>query len=186
MTFFAILYATERASYPVTDIILSNIPVFDVDGIFLYGPLLFWIFIGVYLIFFEPKKLPFSLKSISLFLVIRSFFISLTHIGPFPSHAQIDPTGIIGAFNSGSDLFFSSHTGLPFLMALIFWDNKFRRLFCLFASFLFGAVVLMAHLHYTIDVFSAFFITYAIFKISEKLFKNDRNFCINGIESGNA
>jgi hypothetical protein len=38
VTYFAIVYATERSSLPVTDIILSNIPVVDVDGLFLYGP----------------------------------------------------------------------------------------------------------------------------------------------------
>jgi hypothetical protein len=173
-TYFAIIFATERASQPVTDIILSNIRVFDVNGLFLYGPVLFWVIIGAYLVFFEPRKIPFSLKSIALFLIIRSAFLTMTHIGPFPSHAMINKTGIIGVFTSGSDLFFSSHTGMPFLMALILWDNKYLRLFSIFASLFFGAVVLLAHLHYSIDVFAAFFITYSIFHIADKFFKKER------------
>lgn len=182
VTFFAIVYATERASGPVTDAILSNIPVFDVDGIFIFGPVLFWVIILIHLLVFEPKKLPFTLKSVALFLIIRSFFISLTHIGPFPIHMQIDMSGIWGVFTSGSDLFFSSHTGLPFLMALLFWDNKYLRWFCFAASIFFGAIVLIAHLHYSIDVFAAFFITYAIFRISERLFPKDRRVFLNGLE----
>jgi len=174
VTYFAIVYATDRASEPVTDIILSNIRVFDVDGIFLYGPVLFWIIIGAYLVFLAPRKLPFSLKSIALFMVIRSVFLTMTHIGPFLSHIVIDKTGIIGVFTSGSDLFFSSHAGMPFLAALIFWDNKLLRYFSIFASVFFGTVVLLAHLHYTIDVFAAFFITYSIFHIAEKFFKKER------------
>lgn len=172
-TFFAIIYATERASQPVTDIILSNIPVIDVDGIFVYGPVIFWVLIGLYLLIFEPRKIPFALKSIAIFMIIRSIFISLTHIGLFPGHTQIDISGFFGVFTNGSDLFFSSHTGMPFLMALIFWNNKFMKYFCLASSVIFGTVVLLAHLHYSIDVFAAFFITYSIYRISIKLFKND-------------
>lgn len=183
ITYFAIVYSTEKASNSVTDIILSNIRVFDVDGIFLFGPVIFWIMIGVYIIFFEPKKIPFTLKSIAVFLFIRSAFISLTHIGPFPTHLQINGSGILGVFTTGNDLFFSSHTGLPFLMALVFWDNKYLRYFSLLASLVFGAVVLMSHLHYSIDVFAAFFITYAIFHIAEKLFKKDRQFFFHGLEN---
>lgn len=181
-TYFAIIYATERASNSVTDIILSNIPVFDVDSLFLYGPALFWIIIGIYL-FSEPKKIPFTFKSIGIFLFIRSLFLILTHIGPFPAHIQIDVAGVLGVFASGSDLFFSSHTGLPFLMALIFWDNKYLRYLCLASSIFFGAVVLLAHVHYSIDVFAAFFITYAIFHIAKNLFKKDRQIFANGLET---
>jgi hypothetical protein len=181
-TYFAIIYATDRASNPVTDIILSNIPVFDVDGLFLYGPLVFWLIIIIYL-FFRPKKIPFTLKSIGIFLFTRSLFLILTHIGPFPTQIQINVTGILGVFTTGSDLFFSSHTGLPFLMALVFWNNKSLRYFCLASSFIFGAVVLLAHVHYSIDVFAAFFITYGIFHIALNLFKYDRQLFIKGLEN---
>lgn len=180
-TYFGIIYANEKASNSVTDIILSNIRVFDVDGIFTYGPVLFWIIIGLYIFFFEPKKIPFTLKSAAIFLLIRAIFISLTHIGPFPTHIQIASTSIFSVFTTGNDLFFSSHTGFPFLMALIFWDNKYLRIFSLIASLVFGTVVLLAHLHYSIDVFAAFFITYSIFHLNEKLFKKDREIFINGL-----
>ncbi len=171
VTWFAIVYATEKSSSSVTDIILSNIPVFDVDGIFVYGPLIYWVIIGLYLLS-NPKRLPFSLKTIGLFLFIRSFFISLTHIGPFIPNATTTG-GILGVFTSGNDLFFSSHTGLPFLMALILWEDKYVRYFCLASSVFFGIIVLMAHLHYSIDVFAAFFITFSIFSIAKVFFKKD-------------
>jgi hypothetical protein len=173
INFYAGLYATERASNSVTDIILSNTRVYDVDGIFIYGSMMFWWFVAVWCSF-EPHKIPFTLKSIALFVVIRSVFISMTHIGPFPTKVSIDPTSIISLFSFGGDLFFSAHTGLPFLMALVFWNNIRLRLFFLFCAILFGVVVLLAHLHYTIDVLSAFFITYTIFHLAEYLFKKDR------------
>jgi membrane-associated phospholipid phosphatase len=80
---------------------------------------------------------------------------------------------IVGKFSFGADLFFSGHTGLPFLMALIFWKNKLLRYSFLFLSVFFGLIVLLGHIHYSIDVLSAFFITYTIWHVSEKLFPKD-------------
>ncbi|MDE2037891.1 MAG: hypothetical protein KGI69_01535 [Patescibacteria group bacterium] len=182
--YFAALYAFDRASSPVSDIVLSNIPVFDVDWAFVWGPIVFWAAIAVFLLW-KPERIPFALKSIALFVVVRSAFITLTHIGPYPDHVVIDSVGTgwlqtafhgdlyFAFFGSGSDLFFSGHTGLPFLMALVFWADRRTRAFCLVAAAFFAAVVLMGHLHYSIDVASAFFITYAIFAIAKKAFKRD-------------
>ncbi len=172
VNFYAGTYATEKASNPVTDIILSNTRAFDLGGIFVFGAIVFYIFLFI-LFFFEPEKLPFTLDSIALFTIIRSIFVSLTHIGPFPSQSQI-PSTLLEKFSFGGDLFFSGHTGIPFLMALIFWKNRYLRLIFLASSVSFGIVVLLAHLHYSIDVLSAFFITYTIFHISVYLFKKDR------------
>jgi len=180
ITTLAIIYATEKSSNSVTDIILNNIPVFDVDWLFVYAPLFYWLVIIVYLVC-HPNKLPFSLKTIGIFLIIRSIFMSLTHLGPSPDQLQIDVTGIFRVFTSGADLFFSGHAGLPFLMALLFWDNKYLRLFFIFSSIFLGAVVLLGHMHYSIDVFAAFFITYTIFHIAEKLFKKDRQIFMHGL-----
>ena len=173
INFYAGSYATKSASNSVTDIVLSNIRVYDVDAIFIYGPIIFWIFIAI-LLLIEPKRIPFTLKSIALFTIIRAIFISLTHIGPFPTALIIDPNKIMEKFAFGGDLFFSGHTGLPFLMALVFWNIKPLRYMFLFLSVMFGVVVLLGHIHYSIDVLSAFFITYTIFHICNYLFKKDR------------
>ena len=139
-----------------------------------------------------PKRIPFTLKTIALFVIIRSIFITLTHIGPFPDHTAIDsffaPSALQSVssannffiFSAGGDLFFSGHTGLPFLLALAFWHEKPFRYFCLLSSVFFGVVVLMGHLHYSIDVMSAFFITYSIYHIAEKWFRKDRAMFLQG------
>ncbi len=172
--FYAGTFATFRAGNSVQDIVLSNIPVFDVQDIFVYGPVIMWVVLLVYC-FNKPHQIPFILKSIALFIIIRSTFVSLTHIGPYPDRLIMgaDSPDWIKLFTFGGDLFFSAHTGLPFLLALIFWKEKALRILFIATSIFFGIIVLMGHLHYSIDVLSAFFITYTIYHISVWLFKND-------------
>lgn len=180
INYFATSYADKSASNSVTDIILSNIRVYNVDNLFIYGAMTIWVFLTVVLLT-DLKKIPFSLKTLALFVIIRSLFISLTHIAPFPN--QIITVGInriFDLFSSTSDLFFSGHTGVPFLFALIFWENKILRYIMIVLSVFFGIIVLMGHLHYTIDVVAAFFITYTIYSLAEKLFKKDRYYYYNG------
>lgn len=181
VNFYAVQYATENASNPVTDVILSNIRAYDVDGIFIYGPLFLWVFVAL-ISLAQPRRIPFILKNIGLFVLIRSLFITLTHIGPFPTQVAVPFTGFLGSiFSSGADLFFSAHTGLPFLLALIFWDNIRLRIFFIISSLIFGIVVLLGHLHYSIDVLSAFSITYTIYRIAEIAFPKDKKIFISGI-----
>lgn len=167
-------YATEKASLPVTDIVLSNIRVFDVDGFFIWGPIMLFTIV-IIICLYHPKKIPFILKNIALFTVIRSIFISLTHLGPFPTQIVVENvTNIINKFTFGGDLFFSGHTGIPFLMALIFWNYKPLRYLFFVDSIFMGTIVLLGHYHYSIDVLAAFFITYTIYHISLYLFKKDK------------
>ncbi|MDB5204344.1 MAG: hypothetical protein JWP09_372 [Candidatus Taylorbacteria bacterium] len=169
INFYAGIYATVSANNPVTDIILSNIPVYNVDAIFVYGAILLCVSI-FFLCIINPEKIPFTVKTIALFVIVRSLFIILTHIGPYPNHTDLT-LKLINDFSFDGDLFFSGHTGLPFLIALIYWDNKFLRRIYIMASIFFAIVVLLGHIHYSIDVFAAFFITEGTYRLSEKLFK---------------
>ena len=174
----SVTYANKMASSSVADIFLSNIRVFDVDWVFVYGPVLFYLFILITVSLKHFRRLPFLLYSISLFTIIRSLFVCLTHLGPFPTQASIGIDSIFNSFSVGNDFFFSGHTGLPFLVALIFWDILPIRIVSLLASIFFGIVVLLGHYHYTIDVLSAFFITFSIYEIAKVFFKKERKFFI--------
>lgn len=181
INYYSGLYASKIASNSVSDIILSNIRVYDVDFFFIYGALALWFFFTTIMLL-DPKKIPFSLKTISLFIIIRSFFVSLTHIAPFPGFDTVFGTNRLFDLFSGSagDLFFSGHTGLPFLFALILWKEKVLRYIMLFLSVFFGVIVLLGHLHYTIDVVAAFFITYSIYCMAEFFFKKERVYFYHG------
>ncbi len=167
----ASLYATEQQSSPVTDIILSNTPIYNVADIFIYGFFALILFIIVICVI-KPERILFVLKSSTVFILIRSAFISLTHVGIYPNIIS-SQFGVFKSITSGGDLFFSGHTGFPFLMALIFWQEKKLRYVFIAISVILGLAGLLGHYHYSIDVIAAFFITYGIYHICLKLFKKD-------------
>jgi hypothetical protein len=161
----------------VDDLFLNHLPAIDVTPIIVQGALILTVFIIV-LFIYEPKYIAFGLKALGLFILTRSFFISLTHLGSYPSRISFD-TDDFGfkaynfLFNTSNDFFFSGHTGIPFLMALVFWSNKRWRYIFITISIIFGASVLLAHIHYSIDVFAAPFITYSIFALTRYFFPDD-------------
>ena len=108
----------------------------------------------------------------ALFLLIRAVFISLTHIAPSPIDPQ-NPAPFLNSIFHGGDLFFSGHTGLPFLAALAFWHIPPWRMFFLASALFFGTIVLLGHYHYSIDVLAALFITHGVFQIACWLFRSD-------------
>lgn len=172
VNYFANAYVNLNASNSVTDLILDHLPTINVDLVFFDGFVIFWLIV-VFLLISDPHKIPFTLKSIATFVLIRSAFIILTHIAEPLNHSFLDTNWFFSLITTGNDLFFSSHTGLPFLMALIYWENKKIRYIFLFATVFFGTAVLLGHLHYSIDVFAALFITYGISHIAQKLFPQD-------------
>ncbi|MEP7163000.1 MAG: phosphatase PAP2-related protein [Candidatus Moraniibacteriota bacterium] len=169
---FASLYATREASSAVTDLLLDNLPVMQVEWIVNDAAALFGFFMA-FLLLWQPRRLPFALKSTALFVSIRALFMIFTHLAPFPERLVLDPNDFFGALTTGGDYFFSGHTGLPFLFALIYWQEKSVRYACLTASLILGTGVILAHLHYSIDVFAAYFITYGIFVLTQRLFAKD-------------
>ena len=169
--FASVTYATVHASNYVTDFVLSRVGPLNVRFLFIYGTFAAFA-ITVSLLAWRPNRLPFALKATALFLLVRAVFVALTHMAPSP----IDPQKAAPFFNSifyGSDLFFSGHTGLPFLAALAFWHIPQWRMFYLALTAFFGSVVLLGHYHYSIDVLAALFITHGVFQISCWLFGRD-------------
>ena len=171
---YAQIYAANNINNSESDIILDNIPTLDVHLIYSEGAILFLIILIIILLC-EPKYIPFILKSIAIFIIIRSFFMVLTHLAPPVAQSYIDPNDFIQKFSHGDDLFFSGHTGLPFLLTIIFWHKKYLKYFFLACTLIGGTAVILGHLHYSIDVFSALFISFGIFYISKYLFPKDYN-----------
>jgi hypothetical protein len=166
------LYTNSITNNPVQDIILDNIPVFRTGFIFVYGALAMWFFVMIILIL-NPRYLPFALKSIALLVTIRSIFTIMTHLGPYPNMTTWPQNNLLEKFSFGADFFFSGHTAFPFLISLILWHKKIFRWIFIVLSLFFATSVLSGHLHYSIDVFAAFFITYSVFILGCRLFTDE-------------
>lgn len=172
---YAYSYLARPTSVYVGDILLDNLPVVNLNFIIIEGALS-CIVLGTLFVFSKPRYILFTLKTVALFIATRAFFTSLTHIGIYPGAINpgagfLDSIYIYLDFQTG--FFFSGHTGLPFLMALIFWREPFPRAVLLSLSFVFAVAVLLAHVHYSIDVFAAPFMAYGIFAIAKKFFPRD-------------
>ena len=161
----------------VPDLLLDHLPTVDLDFFIVQGALILT-FVIIFLLLVKPRYFSFTIKALALFIITRSFFISLTHLGVSPRQLPLD-TDSIGfslynwLYNSSGDFFFSGHTGTPYLMALIFWHEKLWRRFFLTCSIIFGISVLLAKIHYSIDVFAAPFMTYGIYTIAKTVFRKD-------------
>jgi hypothetical protein len=168
---YAGLYATEMAGHPVHDLILDYLPTRDVTFLHINAALAFWFIFSGYMIL-NPAYLPFITKTAALFIAVRSVFICLTHLGQPPNQLFI-PDNYSALILFDGDLFFSGHVGGPFLMMLVFWDQMVLRTICFVATLFFAYIVLVGHIHYSIDVLAAPFITYSIYHLSRLLFSRD-------------
>ncbi len=167
VNYYAVRYATERAGPSIPDTLFSLLPRLDMSFTDYYVAL-YLQYVVFLLVVLMPKYSVFFMKCLALLILVRSFFVNLTQLG-IPE--GVVPT--VSFFTQGGDLFFSGHTALPFLVALIFWDIKLIRIIFISLSVFMGVSVILGHYHYSIDVFAAPFITYGVFVIAKTFFKKD-------------
>ncbi|MFC1616484.1 phosphatase PAP2-related protein [Patescibacteria group bacterium] len=169
------LHIDSQYYAPVGDLILNRIPTYNLDILFTWG---IWVIVVssiFYTVLWRPEITPFALKSFALMYFVRCGFIILTDVGPpegFYYENIIESTdSVFQMLIFKNDLFFSGHVAIPFLSFLVFRKSIFSW-FMLLASFIMAITVLLMHIHYSIDVFAAFFITYSIYALSDKIFNN--------------
>jgi hypothetical protein len=173
--FYASAYVNRVSSNSVSDFFLNILPVVNLNWFIIEGAFVAILF-SIILILAKPQYLLFTLKAVGIFIATRAVFIAATHIGIYPGQVNPD-VGFFDNIYTGLGLeagfFFSGHTGLPLLMSVIFWDEKFWRYAYMILGVLFGVAVLFAHVHYSIDVLAAPYMTYGTFKIAQYFFPED-------------
>ena len=127
--YYASAYSGRVSSNFVHDLFLDNLPIINLNAIIVEGALA--VFAGsIILLLLKPRYLIFTIKTAAIFIATRAVFVAVTHLGIYPG--QINPgagffDGIYTGLGLEAGFFFSGHTGLTFLMALIFWDKRFWR-----------------------------------------------------------
>lgn len=171
--FVATVYNDSQVYVSVGDLILDAIPTLNWELSFTWGMYTLLILVFAYPVFFKPEMVPFTIKTYALLMYIRAGFILLTNLGPpegfFYDGVEIG-RGVIADLFFRNDLFFSGHTAFPFMAFLIYRDSWIRWVF-LAGSIFEGITVLVMHIHYSIDVFAAFFIAYGTYSLSRAIFK---------------
>lgn len=175
--YYASDYSSRVPSNSVPDLLLSILPVVNTNFLIIEGALAAIAGTIVLLVFFKPNYLIFTIKAAAIFIATRAVFVSVTHIGIYPGQIGPDPTGAFDRLYIDLGLeggfFFSGHTGATFLMALIFWNERVWRYIYLGLCVALALGVLLAHVHYSIDVLAAPYMAYGIFKMSQYFFKED-------------
>lgn len=173
LDFVATVYNDSQSYISVGDLILDEIPTLNLEISFTWGMYIILFLLFFYPIVFKPEIVPFALKTYALLMFIRAGFILLTNVGPpegfFYDGVEVGGNVIADLFFR-NDLFFSGHTAYPFIGFLIFRDSWMKWVF-LAGSILEGFTVLVMHIHYSIDVFAAFFIAYGTYRLSRAIFK---------------
>ncbi len=164
-------YTTNVGSSTVPDFFIDNTTPINLTPLFVWGWMIIVALLFIYPLFFKISKISDTISHFSLLIIIRSFFITLTHLKTPVDAISINFPGMLNLLAFQNDLFFSGHAAIPFLGFLLFKKDKIRYVF-LVVSIIMACTVLLMHQHYTIDVLSAYFITYGTFKIGKFLFKN--------------
>lgn len=169
-TFFA--FIEKREGMVLQDFVLDAIPAMDVSV-----PTFVIIWSVVLLVFYRIYQNPMLFLVVAygfiLMCLLRVLTISLLPLNPPVGIIELkDPIANIAYGRNGifitKDLFYSGHTGNMFLFFLCL-ERKWDKIFALTASFLVGILVMIQHIHYSIDVFAAFIITYFIYLGAKKL-----------------
>jgi len=169
-TFFA--FIEKREGMVLQDFVLDTIPAMDVSV-----PTFVIIWSMVLLVFYRIYQNPRLFLEIAygfiLMCLCRVLTISILPLNPPPGLITLkDPIANIVYGGKGifitKDLFYSGHTGNMFLFFLCL-QAKWDKIFALTDAVLIGILVLVQHIHYTIDVIAAFIFTYFIYLLAKKV-----------------
>jgi hypothetical protein len=169
-TFFA--FIEKREGMVLQDFVLDAIPAKDVS---IPTFVVIWsvVLLVFYRIYQSPRLFLVVAYGFILMCLARVLTISLLPLNPPPGLITLkDPIANIAYGGKGifitKDLFYSGHTGNMFLFFLCL-QAKWDKIIALAASFMVGILVLIQHIHYSIDVISAFIFTYFLYLGAKKV-----------------
>ena len=182
------LWNELRPAPTLPDTLLAHLPYVGwVDRINYVAWLFCYLPLAVAFLASEPRRWVRYMITGGLVSLARGVCIALTGLGPpDPAHAGaglggkgfldawLDLLSPVGVFAHGSarayltqDLFFSGHAATTFLLLLYLWRRPTLRWFALTGHVVAVASVMLAHIHYSIDVAGAWAFTFALYALRE-------------------
>ena len=161
----------EARNGPVmTDILLEQLPAMDVSLVvffFLYSGIV----VGLISHLSHPKAVLLAFQTYVLITLVRMLSITLFPLNPPVGYIPLrEPFVSLFTTNGriiSRDLFFSGH--MSTILSILFATHKvwIRRYLILCASMI-GMMILLQHVHYTIDVVVAVPMTYLVFRFCKR------------------
>lgn len=161
-------YISEGKTLPMlSDLILDNLPVLNVSLYYDIFALIPLILVLVYVVHKKDyNRIPLFLMMSGLFYIVRGIFIVLTPFGNPPMFNGSDPL-FNGFAKYDLGVYPSGHAGNVFLMFLLVKDRGYK--WAIFICLILVMITLfLAHGHYSIDILSGLFFSYAIRAFGEK------------------
>lgn len=165
---FFFQYIEKRNGIILNDFILKSIQPVDVSTAIFF---IIWT-ISILMIvraIHKPTIFILLLTSFTLLTVSRIISIYFVVLNP-PADLIVlkDPLSnfFYGTTFITKDLFYSGHTATMFLMFLCL-EKKIEKFMALLACFFVGILVLVQHVHYSVDVLVAPFFTYMIYRFAK-------------------
>jgi membrane-associated phospholipid phosphatase len=164
----------KRNGYVVNDWLLTILPARDVSV-----PMMFVVWAITALTLFRCFRNPdMSLRFLWTYILLSLVRICTISLVPLDAPANLiglaDPlsNAFYGSKFVTKDLFFSGHTSAMFLMYLCL-ENKLDKRLALLGAVIVGFLLLVQHVHYTMDVLMAFVFTWLIYRLTQRLLTFD-------------
>lgn len=168
-------WVADQRSLPTgSDWLLRRLPLVNTLPVLSWGFFALHLFAGGAAIAYYPRRMPFLLFLLAVYMIVRTAFVFLSPIGPPAGMFDMRKldfvfSKIMGTWTFNNEFVFSGHTGIPFLF-FMFFDTPKLKAVMLLGSLVMGACVLLSRNHYTVDVLAAYLVSYSIYKLSESLY----------------
>jgi hypothetical protein len=160
----------KRKGIQLNDLVLDQIPAHNVS-VLIFALIWGMAALAFYRAAAKPQMYVTYVWAYSFIMLIRFFTISFVKLDPPAGLIQLtDPlTGIFyGHAQITKDLFFSGHTSTLFLIYLTL-EKRSDKVLGLLAVIAVGILLLVQHVHYTLDVIMAPIAVYPIYKLVEAM-----------------
>ena len=161
-------YMSAGKTLPMlSDLVLDNLPFYNVSLIYDVGCLIPIFLVLIYIVHKKDyNRVPMFLLMTGIFYIVRGIFIVLTPFGNPPMFNGSDPL-FHGFSNYELGVYPSGHAGNVFLLFLLVKDKGYKYLIMTCLIIVITALFL-ARGHYSIDILSGIFFSYAIREFGEK------------------